>query len=278
MRRLIWILMLSCILQAVMPSVADDYTLGIFGNANMDDTIDELDIEFVQEIIDGTNDETELADANRDSKIDKEDIVQIERIIEGDQEVLHILDGNGEPVAVNTPAQRIIVLYKDSPEVLRTLNAADRIVGVSDYIKQWDTVWFPEISQLQSVGHFINPDYEKILSLNADVLLAFGSTRVDEMQKQLPGVTVLFLGLYNPDLINAEQSRYKDGVKKLGYILDKREEAEEFLNWRDYWLNTIKSRTNGLSEDEKPLVHHNTSLECMRLEQQFDPSQFLSQN
>jgi iron complex transport system substrate-binding protein len=246
--------MLSCILQAVMPSVADDYTLGIFGNANMDDTIDELDIEFVQEIIDGTNDETELADANRDSKIDKEDIVQIERIIEGDQEVLHILDGNGEPVAVNTPAQRIIVLYKDSPEVLRTLNAADRIVGVSDYIKQWDTVWFPEISQLQSVGHFINPDYEKILSLNADVLLAFGSTRVDEMQKQLPGVTVLFLGLYNPDLINAEQSRYKDGVKKLGYILDKREEAEEFLNWRDYWLNTIKSRTNGLSEDEKPLV------------------------
>ncbi len=255
MRRLALILaMISCIPLIVTYAFADDYTLGIFGNADMDGKIDERDIECVRDIIKGSNDETELADANRDGKIDESDIVQIEKIIGSEQEVLHILDGNGNPVAVKTPVQRIIVLYKDSPEVLRALDAADRIVGVSDYIKQWDAVLFPEISKLPSVGHFINPDYEKILSLNADVLLVFGSTRVDEMQKQLPGVTVLFLGLYNPDLIGAEQSRYKDGVKKLGYILSKREEAEEFINWRDYWLNTIKSRTDELSEDEKPLV------------------------
>jgi hypothetical protein len=53
-----------------------------------------------------------LADANRDGKIDERDIVQIEKIIGSEQEVLHLLDGNGEPVAVKTPAQRIVVLYK----------------------------------------------------------------------------------------------------------------------------------------------------------------------
>ncbi|OPY53530.1 MAG: corrinoid ABC transporter substrate-binding protein [Methanosaeta sp. PtaU1.Bin112] len=137
---------------------------------------------------------------------------------------------------------------------MRALNASDRIVGISDYIKQWDSAFFPEISKLPSVGHFINPDYEKIIGLNADVLLAFGSSRVDEMQKQLPNTKVLFLGLYNPDLISSGQSRYKDGVEKLGYILGKREEADEFINWRDYWLNTIKSRTGDVSEDRKPLV------------------------
>jgi iron complex transport system substrate-binding protein len=78
----------------------------------MDGKIDERDIECVRDIIKGSNDETELADANRDGKIDERDIVQIEKIIGSEQEVLHLLDGNGEPVAVKTPAQRIVVLYK----------------------------------------------------------------------------------------------------------------------------------------------------------------------
>jgi len=53
-----------CISLALMPAGASDFTLEIFGNANMDDTIDELHIEYVQGIIDGTDDETELSDAN----------------------------------------------------------------------------------------------------------------------------------------------------------------------------------------------------------------------
>lgn len=38
----------------VMPVNASDYTLAIFGNANMDDTIDERDIEYVDGVINGT--------------------------------------------------------------------------------------------------------------------------------------------------------------------------------------------------------------------------------
>ena len=53
-----------CVSLIAMPADASDFTLEIFGNANMDDTIDELHIEYVQGIIDGTDDETELSDAN----------------------------------------------------------------------------------------------------------------------------------------------------------------------------------------------------------------------
>lgn len=56
----------------IMPAVAADYTLGIFGNANMDDTIDEDDISYVEGIIDGTSEETQLADANYDGTIDED--------------------------------------------------------------------------------------------------------------------------------------------------------------------------------------------------------------
>lgn len=74
-----------CFALAFVPVDASDFTLQIFGNANLDDSIDELDIEYVQGIIDGTNDETELSDANYDGKIDEEDIVQINQIIGGEE-------------------------------------------------------------------------------------------------------------------------------------------------------------------------------------------------
>ena len=64
-----------CVSLAFIPASAADFTLQIFGNANMDDTINELDIEYVQGIIDGSKDKTELADANYDGKIDEEDII-----------------------------------------------------------------------------------------------------------------------------------------------------------------------------------------------------------
>jgi len=82
MKRIALILaMTSCISLAAFPMIAADYTLGIFGNANMDDVIDEDDMEYVRKVIDGSNEATELADANYDGHIDEEDISQIELII-----------------------------------------------------------------------------------------------------------------------------------------------------------------------------------------------------
>jgi len=78
-------LLASSALLGTLPAGADDLTLGIFGNANMDDTIDVNDIEYVEGIIEGTNEKTELADANYDGKIDKNDKNQIEQIINSEE-------------------------------------------------------------------------------------------------------------------------------------------------------------------------------------------------
>ena len=48
MRRIVGLLaVISCISPAIIQACAADYTLGIFGNANMDETIDGADIEYV---------------------------------------------------------------------------------------------------------------------------------------------------------------------------------------------------------------------------------------
>ena len=81
----------------------EDFVIKVFGNANMDETIDEEDIEYVQGIIDGTNVETDLADANYDGKIDEEDIAQIELVINGREKEITIIDMADRNVTVPRP-------------------------------------------------------------------------------------------------------------------------------------------------------------------------------
>ena len=48
---------------------ASDHILGIFGNANMDGTIDEADAAYIQEIVDGKANTTDLAAQEHPSRI-----------------------------------------------------------------------------------------------------------------------------------------------------------------------------------------------------------------
>jgi iron complex transport system substrate-binding protein len=249
------LMVLACTMLVIMPAVADDYTLGIFGNANMDDTIDEEDIAYVEGIIEGTNEETELADANYDGRIDKDDIAQIELIIQGDEKELTLIDSSGKVVTVGKPVERIIVEYMDTAEIVQILGEADKVVGVTNCITE-NPKQFPELSKRSFVGIVMpgDPDYEAIISLNPDIYLTFTSDRAVQQREHLPGITVLYLGLYYPELSNAEGSTFADGVRKLGYILDRKAEAEQYIKWRNDLIDTIKSRTDGLLEDEKPRV------------------------
>ncbi|HNT73077.1 MAG TPA: ABC transporter substrate-binding protein, partial [Methanothrix sp.] len=227
--------------------------LGIFGNANMDDTIDQLDTDYVRGIIDGNNERTDLADANRDGAIDEEDIAQIEAIINGEEKVLNILDGNGDPVAVHKPVERIVVEYLDNAELVSILNSKDKVVGV-DYAVAKSGAEFPDLAKRKNVGQMNEPDYEAVLSPDPNLLLTFSPMNIETKAEKLPGVDVVFLGLYFPDISDPENSRYIDGVRKLGYILDEEERAEEFISWNLGWVEEIRSRAAGVSEEEQPKV------------------------
>nr|WP_305064523.1 ABC transporter substrate-binding protein [Methanococcoides sp.] len=147
--------------------------------------------------------------------------------------------------------------YMDSAELIRILDAKNKVVGVTNGITQNENQ-FPELSKRSFVGKVCpgEPDYEAILELHADVLLTFyyNEAETEKMREKLPGVAVIFSGIYYPDLSDPEGSRFTDGVRKLGYILDRENEAEEYVKWRIGWIDEIKSRTEGLSEDEKPRV------------------------
>ena len=224
----------------------DDYVLGIYGNANEDDTIDMRDLTYVKLIFFGKKPETELADAKYDGKINPLDFIQIKLIIVGKEKELTLDDYYGEAVTVSKPITRIVVPYVEQADLLRALNAADKIIAVPERIRN-EEAYYPELSMLPSMGTVFQPDYEVILSLNPDVFLVYFPQWVD--CEKLPGITCIFLGYeaFKPE-------SFAQTVTTLGYIFDKEEDAEKYIDWNIGWINEIKSRTSGLSEDEKPRV------------------------
>ncbi|MCK4733640.1 MAG: ABC transporter substrate-binding protein, partial [Methanophagales archaeon] len=183
------------------------------------------------------------------------DFIQIKLIIVGKEKEITIVDVLREAETVHKPVKRIVVLATESAEVLRALNAEDKVVGVATSIRErpGNKAFLPELSKLPGVGSSWRLDYEAVLNLDPDVLLPFGvwstggAESKREYKEKLTGVTIISLDLTRPD-------DFAENVRKLGYILDKEEEAEMLINWLDKYDNKIKSRTEGLSDDEKPQV------------------------
>jgi len=171
-----------------------------------------------------------------------------------------ITDSMDRMVTIFKPVERIVVFNHDGFLTMRSINATDKIVGVCANLERHFGPLFPtELTDYPSIGVFFNPDYEAVLHLNPDVIIlsgwtyrSGGSSENDVIQKKFkdldPRITVIRLDCDNP-------SYYVQEVRKIGYILEKEEEAEEFIDFYENYLNTIKERVGALSEDDKPKVY-----------------------
>ena len=228
----------------------DDYVLGVYGNANEDDMIDMRDLTYVKLIFFGKKTETELADAKYDGKVNPLDFIQIKLIIVGKEKELTIVDSADRIVTVKKPVEKIVTLTVASTESSKILKAQDKVVGVVEYIKD-DEVLFPELSELPSVGTwYTGVDYEKMFELDPDIVITYvGYTPDLEEMLEPAGITVVRLDLYKPVIMINE-------IKKLGYILDTDDEAEEFIDFYEKCLNSIKEKAEDIPEEDKPRVYH----------------------
>jgi len=245
MRRMICVLVMAlCMPLVIMPASADDYTLEIFGNANMDDTIDADDIEYVEGIIDGLNEATELADANYDGRIDEEDIDQIELIIHDEETELTLIDGADRIVTIKMPVERFIPLSHRSPQVMLALGARDKIVAIDSLVvtsmPEFGLNGLPEVSR-----HGVDLDYEKILELKTDLVVMTTSDQANENAEKLPNVAVIVLScMERPTLV--------PDLKTMGIILGKQKEADALIDWIQKYEGLVEERTKDLTPEEMP--------------------------
>ena len=226
----------------------DDYVLGIYGNANEDDTIDMRDLTYVKLIFFGKKPETELADAKYDGKINPLDFIQIKLIIVGKEKEITLVDTADKIVTVDMPVERVVALSAGVIETMRLLNAADKIVGVYKSVVTKEDIFFPEFSEYPIAG---SKDPESIIALHPDVVFLYPGSSYDKTSDVLESsdITVIRVYFYKPE-------SYVDETKKFGYIFGKRERAEEYLDfYEEGYMNIIRERVEKLSEEDKPKVY-----------------------
>jgi len=243
---------------ALIPAVASDFTLEIFGNANMDDIIDDMDIEYLQGIIDGTNGETVLADANYDGHIDEADLDQIQSILDGRETKLTYIDMLGEPETVNKPIKRLVNMGYNGVEMTRILGAEDILVAYGAN-RTAHKKFYPKFAEIPFVAgaesaNAETADFEKILSLEPDAIqtnieAGFASPGGLEQKRifkqNLPGVPIISLNMREPDTL-------VKNVRTYGYLIDRKAEAEEFIDWYSKYYDLFISRTEDIPDDERP--------------------------
>ncbi len=238
--------------RTVTTTSEDDFVLGIYGNANEDDTIDMRDLTYVKLIFFGEKQETEFADAKYDGEINPLDFVQIKLIIVGKEKELTFIDSVGRVLTVEKPVEKIVVAScGEHPEALRILDAMDRVVGVNEELinEDYSKALYPEFHGLANIGKEDSVDYEAILSLDPDVVLtySFNVEAYQEFEANLPGVVVIGLDFYKGETMFQE-------MRTLGYILENREKAQKYISFVERYENAIKDEVETLPENEYPKV------------------------
>jgi iron complex transport system substrate-binding protein len=177
----------------------ENFTLNIFGNANMDGAIDERDVAFVEGVVKGTNAATSLCDANYDGTIDGNDAAQIEQIIRGVEKKLTLIDRANRTVTMKMPVERFVPLSHRSPQVFLALGARDKIVAIDSLadasMPEFHLKGLPEVSR-----HGKDLDYEKILELNTDLVVMTTSDQAEENAKKLPNFSPCIAPLYGVEV------------------------------------------------------------------------------
>ena len=224
----------------------DDFVLGIYGNANEDDTIDMGDVVYTKLAIFGKKPKTELCDAKYDGRINVLDVIQTKLIILGKEREITVIDTLDRIVTVKKPVNRIINLMWITSEITQAIGAKDKVVGVGSLIG--GDAFLTELNKLPKVGSWMKPDYEAIIGLKPDLVTQL-KTGTPELEDKLEpaGITVVRLELdYTGGM--------GENLIKLGYILDRVDKAKDLRDWHSEYLDQIKSRTEKLSDDEKPRV------------------------
>ncbi len=89
---------------------------------------------------------------------------------------IRVIDDNSQEVVLARPAKRIISLAPNITEVLFHIGAGDQIVGADEYSN------YPEAAkQIQRVNNHAAANYELILSLKPDLVIAWQSGNGDKI-------------------------------------------------------------------------------------------------
>lgn len=156
-----------------------------------------------------------------------------------------IIDSSGKYITLSIPVKKIVVLNSDAAIAIKLLNASHTIVGVSDAVSNYPTL-FRELSNLTNVGKWQSPNYETIVKLKPEIVISYTTWPGSELEEKLEpmGIKVVRLDLYKPSIMAQE-------LKILGILLGREKEAEKICKWMNDLEKLISDRLSKIKEEDK---------------------------
>lgn len=153
-----------------------------------------------------------------------------------------VKDGLGNEVLIPKEPQRIVSLSPSNTEILFALGLKDRIVGVTNYCD-----YPPEARKKEKVGGYSDPNLEKIISLDPDLVVA--GDRHDKIAKELKDLSVPVL-VVNPQNLADTLAM----IEKVGIATGQRAEAQEIVEDIRNKIDGVKAKLKGVTL--KPRVYY----------------------
>lgn len=155
-------------------------------------------------------------------------------------ESIKITDSRSETIEFESPPDRIVSFMASNTEILFHLGLGDRVVGVDKYSN-----YPPEVKELPKVGDAFNVDYEKIVSLDPDVVvISKANTNMVSSLKKYDLKVVVTGG-------NSIDDVYSD-IKLLGKMCGIEEKAQQIADDIKSTMEKITQETRELKKSNRP--------------------------
>jgi len=154
-----------------------------------------------------------------------------------------IQDSNGTEVTFDTEPVKVVSMAPNITEMIYQLGLEDRLIGRTTYCD------YPEeVSAVEEVGTLREPNIEKIISMEPDVVIA--STHFsEESEKQLTDLGVKVVILYEEKKIDGVYTM----IETMGRMFNVNEAATETIQEMESSINETKAAVDGL---EAPSVYY----------------------
>lgn len=154
-----------------------------------------------------------------------------------------VVDSVGREVTLERSPKRIVSMAPSNTEILFALGLGDRVVGVTNFCN-----YPPEAADIEKVGDHWAPDYEKIVALEPDLVLAVG-TAESQIVKDLEsyGLKVFVVEAETVDEV-------ADNVELVGRITGAVKEAEALAGDIRSRIDAVRQRVAETAVGERPSV------------------------
>lgn len=243
-----------------------DSRLWVFGNADADDSIDENDTKYIEDVVAGKKTATVFCDANADGIVDSKDVAFVKKIIKKENMNVYYVDNYYTAAKVKWPVASIAIGYCSGAYVADVTGLAPKVKMVDTTINKY---WAQMNSHYRSAVNFGDtetPNYETMLREKINVyVIGYCDENADKLSpsKLNPGgVDVMFMSTADNSGVSYPNEHIDRSILMFGFLLQgDMDKTYSYLQWHDNVLNKLKVAGKTIAEGQKaPFMMSRSSL------------------